>query len=162
VTEPIAPKQVNPTADPPAAPDASPTNVPGDGQQPVGAAAPPEKTFTQAEMDRVIAERLARERAKYPDYDDLKSSAEKWAEHELAQRSELEQAQAAAQAAQAALDLEKQRVTDLQIQSAFVGWPGHRSHGCSYDPRRSWQTGDERQASCTCPRRGSWSRRPTG
>lgn len=36
----------------------------------------PEKTFTQAELDRVIADRLAREREKYADYDALKTRAE--------------------------------------------------------------------------------------
>jgi hypothetical protein len=34
-----------------------------------------EKTFTQAELDRVVRDRLAREREKYADYDDLKSKA---------------------------------------------------------------------------------------
>ena len=31
-----------------------------------------DKTFTQAEMDSIIEGRLARERQKYADYDDLK------------------------------------------------------------------------------------------
>lgn len=35
-----------------------------------------EKTFTQAEVDRVVRERLAREREKYADYDELKKAAE--------------------------------------------------------------------------------------
>lgn len=34
-----------------------------------------EKTFTQADLDRVVRERLAREREKYADYDDLKTKA---------------------------------------------------------------------------------------
>lgn len=33
------------------------------------------KTFTQADVDRVVSERLTRERAKYSDYDDLKTRA---------------------------------------------------------------------------------------
>jgi len=33
------------------------------------------KTFTQAELDAVVRDRLARERAKYADYDDLKAKA---------------------------------------------------------------------------------------
>lgn len=36
-----------------------------------------DKTFTQAEVDRLIDERLKRERAKYSDYDALKSKAAK-------------------------------------------------------------------------------------
>lgn len=33
------------------------------------------KTFTQAELDRIVADRVARERAKYADYGDLKKRA---------------------------------------------------------------------------------------
>lgn len=36
---------------------------------------PAEKAFTQADMDRVISERVARERAKFADYADLKKKA---------------------------------------------------------------------------------------
>lgn len=36
----------------------------------------PEKKFTQADLDRVVADRLSRERAKFSDYDDLKKAAE--------------------------------------------------------------------------------------
>lgn len=39
------------------------------------------QTFSQAELDRVVADRLARERAKFKDYGDLKSKA---AEHDKA------------------------------------------------------------------------------
>lgn len=34
-----------------------------------------DKTFTQADLDRVVADRVARERAKYADYGDLKKKA---------------------------------------------------------------------------------------
>jgi hypothetical protein len=34
-----------------------------------------DKTFTQAELDKIVDERLKRERAKYTDYDDLKAKA---------------------------------------------------------------------------------------
>jgi hypothetical protein len=33
------------------------------------------KTFTQADLDRIVADRVARERAKYADYGDLKKKA---------------------------------------------------------------------------------------
>lgn len=45
-----------------------PTPTPKDGG---------EKTFTQAELDRIVEERLKRERAKYADYDQLKAQADK-------------------------------------------------------------------------------------
>lgn len=34
-----------------------------------------EQTFTQADLDRIVKERVQRERAKYADYDDLKAKA---------------------------------------------------------------------------------------
>ena len=48
----------------------------------------PEKTFTQAELDKVIADRLARERAKMPAADKLKAF-EEW---QKSQQSEAEKA----------------------------------------------------------------------
>jgi hypothetical protein len=45
-----------------------------------------EKKFTQADLDRITGERLAREQKKYEGFDDLKAKAEKWAAHEAAQK----------------------------------------------------------------------------
>ena len=38
----------------------------------------PEKTFTQAELDAIVGDRLKRERAKYADYSELKTKAEEY------------------------------------------------------------------------------------
>lgn len=46
-----------------------------------------EKTFTQAELDKIVNERLTRERAKFSDYDDLKAKAEKAAKLEDEKKS---------------------------------------------------------------------------
>lgn len=35
----------------------------------------PDQTFTQADVDRIVRERVQREKAKYADYDDLKAKA---------------------------------------------------------------------------------------
>ncbi len=51
-----------------------------------------EKTFTQAEMDAIIGDRLARERAKYADYAEMKAKAAKFDEAEEASKSELQKA----------------------------------------------------------------------
>ena len=51
-----------------------------------------EKTFTQADLDRIVAERLQRERAKYPDYDTLKDKAAKFDAAEEAGKSEIQKA----------------------------------------------------------------------
>lgn len=40
------------------------------------------KTFSQADLDAKVEERLRRERSKYADYDDLKSKASKYEEYE--------------------------------------------------------------------------------
>ena len=55
-------------------------------------AASAEKTFTQAEMDAIISDRLKRERAKYADYDEMKAKAAKFDETEEANKSELQKA----------------------------------------------------------------------
>lgn len=70
-------------------------NAQGGGQAPVQPASqPPEKTLTQAEVDQIVKDRLARERQKaaekYADYDDLKARAEKLREYEDAQKSEMD------------------------------------------------------------------------
>lgn len=52
------------------------------------------RTFSQDDVNRLIDERLKREREKYADYTDLKAKAAKWQEHEDAQKSELEKLQA--------------------------------------------------------------------
>jgi hypothetical protein len=57
------------------------------------------KTFTQEDIDRVVKDRLARERGKYADYDELKAKAGKLDEIEAANQSELEKAQQAAEKA---------------------------------------------------------------
>lgn len=58
--------------------------------KPEGEPAP--KTFTQEDVDRVVGERLAREREKYSDHEELKAAAEKLKEIEEANKSELEKA----------------------------------------------------------------------
>lgn len=46
------------------------------------------KTFTQADIDRIVADRLSREKNKYSDYEDLKAKAEKFDQAEAANKSE--------------------------------------------------------------------------
>lgn len=51
-----------------------------------GAEAKPDQAFTQADVDRIVSERIKREREKFADYDDLKAKAEgaKTAEERIA------------------------------------------------------------------------------
>lgn len=53
---------------------------------------PQDKTFTQEELDRIVQERLYKEKQKYGDYEELKAKASKLDELEEAQKSELEKA----------------------------------------------------------------------
>lgn len=56
-----------------------------------------DKTFTQAELDEILAKRLERERKKYADYDDLKSKVDEFSkaedERKKAEMSEIERIQ---------------------------------------------------------------------
>ena len=57
-----------------------------------GETAEKERTFTQAEMDAIIGDRLKRERAKYADYDELAAKAKAYDEAAEAGKSELQKA----------------------------------------------------------------------
>ena len=49
-----------------------------------------EKTFTQAEVDAIVGDRLKRDRQKYADYETLKEKADKFDQMEDANKTELE------------------------------------------------------------------------
>ncbi len=68
------------------------------GDPPAGDPPPaePVKTFTQAELDKQIEQRLARERKKFDGYDDLKAKAARLDEIEKANATDLEKAVMAA------------------------------------------------------------------
>ena len=52
------------------------------------------KTFTQEELEKIIADRLERERRKYKDYDELKKIAEEYKQIKESQMTEQEKLQA--------------------------------------------------------------------
>lgn len=76
--DPNAKKDPGSKSDPPADP---PTNGGGG-----------DRTFSQADVDRIVQERLGRERQRFSDYEDLKAKAAKLDEIEAASKSELEKA----------------------------------------------------------------------
>lgn len=63
-----------------------------------------ERTFTQAEMNAIISDRLSRERSKYADYDDLKAKAAQFDAAQEAGKTELQKANEKAASLQAQLD----------------------------------------------------------
>ena len=83
-----------------------------DTNTPAGAAGgtPPagERTFTQAQVDAIVAERLGREKAKFADYDTIKEKADKYDAAEEAGKTELQKATDKANRLQRELDDLKQ------------------------------------------------------
>ena len=63
-----------------------------------------EAKFTQADLDRIVQDRLSREREKYGDYDALKAKAAKFDQIEEESKSELQKATERATALQGELD----------------------------------------------------------
>lgn len=92
---------------PPAPP---PTPPPPDPTPP---APPPEaKTFTQAQLDAIVKDRLAREQAKFAGFDEIAAKAAKFDEQEAANKSDLDKANARAEAAEKAAVAAKATVQD--------------------------------------------------
>lgn len=62
------------------------------------------KTFTQEELNAIVADRLGRERTKYADYESLKEKAQKYDAAEEASKTELQKSVEKADALQKKLD----------------------------------------------------------
>ena len=89
---------------------------------PAGDATPPAaaQTLTQADVDRIVKERLAREKAKYADYDTLKQAAAKLKELEDAQLSEADKTKKQVAELQATLAQEKAKARESAIRAAVI------------------------------------------
>lgn len=97
----------------------SPTPVP---------AAQKEKTFTQAELDKIVQERLQRDRKDRADYEELKEKAAKLDKIEEAAKSDLQKATDRAEALQKELDQMKASAKVREIRDAVAaeaGIPGN-------------------------------------
>ena len=80
----------------------------------------PARTFTQAELDAIIADRLARERERYRDYDALKAAAQELERIKTAQMTETERLQRqAAENERRAIEAER-RVAETAIRASFT------------------------------------------
>lgn len=80
---------------------------------------PQERTFTQAEVDNIIKDRLTRERGKFADYEEIKAKAAKFDEAEEASKSELQKAIERAEQAEKELTSMKQ-IEELRAMRAKV------------------------------------------
>lgn len=107
---------------------AQPTTPEGAPQSTGGAEPKPDtpaegKTFTQAELDAIVQDRIQRERKKYDGFDDLKAKAAKLDELEDAQRSDLERLETRATEAEGKLTPLQQENARLKVavQKGLVG-----------------------------------------
>ena len=83
-----------------------------------------EKTFTQAEVDAIVGDRLKRDRAKYADYEELKEKAGRLDAIEEAAKSELQKATERAAALQTELDTMKRADAVRQIRESVAAETG--------------------------------------
>lgn len=88
----------------------------GSGKEPDKGA----KTFTQEEVNKVVKDRLARERQKYADYDELKGKAAQLAEYEEAQKTEHEKLSEARDKAEQERDEALKTANDRLIRAEFI------------------------------------------
>jgi len=104
----------------------------------------PERTFTQAEMDAIIGDRLKRERAKYSDYDDLKAKATAYDAAEEANKSDLQKANEKAESLQAQLDALTKANQERELReriSSETGVPANLLRGGNEDDLRAQAEG---------------------
>src|ERR1051325_7774664 len=80
----------------------------------------PDRTFSQADLDRIVKDRLARQRAQFADYDDLKERAAKLEEFEQAQKTELEKAQERAAQLEKNAEESAKRAQEALLRAAVV------------------------------------------
>lgn len=86
------------------------------------------QTFTQADIDRIVQERLTRERAKFADYETLKEKASKYDQVEEANKSELQKATERALALENELNGLKKANEIRQIKEKVAGATGVPLH----------------------------------
>ena len=94
-----------------------PTPPAAEGQQ-------PERTFTQAEMNAIISDRLSRERSKYADYGDLKAKAQQFDAAQEAGKTELQKANEKAAKLQEQLDTLTRANTLRELRSKVAADTG--------------------------------------
>jgi broad specificity phosphatase PhoE len=73
---------------------------------------------SQTDLDRIISDRLSRERAKYGDYEDLKAKAVKYDEEQDRAKSEVTKARERAEAAERELSKEREKGLRATIAAA--------------------------------------------
>lgn len=100
-------------ADPaePTTPEGAAAGGEGGSQTPAPEVPAEDKTFTQADLDKIVKDRLERERQKFADYTDLKSKAQQLDELKEANKTDQEKLEGRATKAE-------QRATELETKLA--------------------------------------------
>ena len=95
--------------------------------------AQPEKTFTQDEVNAIVADRLAREKGKYADYEELKTKATAYDEAQEAQKTELQKATELAEKYRLELDGMKKAEGIREIREKVAKETGVPASMLTYD-----------------------------
>lgn len=95
------------------------TQTPG-GASAAGGETPAEKTFTQQELDRIIAERLKRQRDAFGDVEAMKTKAAEYDKLQEAAKTEQQKITERLQALERERDQALQKAHDRLIRSAFL------------------------------------------
>ena len=106
-------------------------NTPAAGEQQT------ERTFTQAEMNATISDRLTRERSKYADYDDLKAKAQQFDAAQEAGKTALQKANEKAAKLQEQLDTLTKANTLRELRSKVAAATGVPAELLSGDTEES-------------------------
>lgn len=83
-----------------------------------------ERTFTQAELDAIVRDRLKREREKYADYTELRKKAEAYDAAEEASKSELQKAVERAEKAESELSSLKEAQERAELVARLAAEKG--------------------------------------
>lgn len=110
----------DPTPTPQPAPDPTPDSAPTPGDPPTPAPTDPPKSFSEADLNRIVQERLARQKAQFGDVEALKAKAAKLDEIEAKSKSDLEREQEARVKAEQERDAALQRANDRLIQAEIL------------------------------------------
>ena len=86
------------------------------------------KTFTQADVDKIVGDRLQRERSKYSDYEALKEKADKYDEVVESEKTELQKVTERAEALQTELDSMKKAEAIREIKTKVATETGIPAH----------------------------------
>lgn len=93
-------------------PEPKPGDPPEPKPEPKPDDKPDPKTFTQEDIDRIVSDRLKRQKEQFGDYDDLKKKAAEFDKLDEASKTELQKAQDAAAKAEADKIAAEQRETE--------------------------------------------------